>query len=82
MSDKRKARKDHQCTLCFKTIGAGETYIYRRITPWDHCDNDSFFDYKAHVECDNIWMENALDWDGCLPFDAVEWAEMIGAEEV
>lgn len=57
-------------------IQKGEVYEYVRVTPWDHQDNDDFFDYKAHVSCDEIWETVNHEVDGMLPRDAGEWEEM------
>lgn len=73
----RKARKDHICTLCFETIRAGGEYIYQRITPWDHSENEGFFNFKAHGGCYAMWDDVAQENDGMFPSDKGEWAEMI-----
>ena len=57
----RVARKPHYCTLCGELISAGEHYVYQRITPWDHPDNDGFFSYRAHEECDRFWHAEYAD---------------------
>jgi hypothetical protein len=72
----RKARKDHVCSLCFDAIRAGSEYFYQRVTPWDHSENDSFFNFKAHGGCYAIWDDIAQDNDGMLPSDKEEWDEM------
>ena len=71
-----KARKQHECTLCHRTILAGENYIRETITPWSHPDNESFGTYKAHGLCDAEWMGGlgeSLDW--IFPADKYEWRE-------
>jgi hypothetical protein len=79
-SVKRKAKKDHRCSLCALVIAAGDEYIYQRITPWDHAENDSFSDYKAHVDCDALWSDVGSDCDWMLPAGRQEWLESIGED--
>lgn len=75
----RVARKQHWCTLCGQSIEVGEHYIYQRITPWDHPDNDGFFSYRAHEECNRFWVaEFAYDADGIFPIgDEGEFREYM-----
>ena len=73
----RKARKDHQCTLCFKPILKGSSYLYQRIAPWYHENNEGFSDYKAHKDCDQIFNEVGQDFDYAFPEDKSCWAEMV-----
>ena len=71
-----KARKEHMCTLCHRTIAKGEQYIYQTITIWDHPDNDVFGVYKAHEACDKIWLDGVgYDMDWVFPVDKYEWLE-------
>jgi hypothetical protein len=72
----RKARKEHICTLCQKVIKAGKQYEYQRLTPWDHSENEYFFDYKAHISCDTTWHKVGCDYDWVFPAGKYEWAEM------
>lgn len=59
-----KARKDHKCTLCGGRITRGSGYVYQRVTPWDHPDNECFFDYKAHTSCNQVWANDVgPEWD-------------------
>lgn len=59
-----KARKDHKCTLCGGRIPKGSAYIYQKVTPWDHPDNEDFFAYKAHVSCNQVWAKDVgPEWD-------------------
>lgn len=76
--DIRKARKEHQCSLCFGKINPGDKYNYRRLTPWDHSENDCFFDYKAHLICNDTWngLGDYCDWE--LPMNREEWLELLG----
>jgi hypothetical protein len=84
MNDKRdelrKARKPHLCTLCGERIEAGEHYHYTRVTPWDHPDNEGYFDYRAHEDCDAFWSEEygvGVDWE--FPYGAArsDFAEQL-----
>lgn len=71
---KRIARKRHSCSLCHETIEPTSKYQYERITPWDHPDNESYFDYKAHLNCHKLWMEDGGEWfDWNFPLDGGEW---------
>lgn len=66
----RKARKDHICTLCALKIESGTEYVYQRITPWDHPENESYGDYKAHPECDKFWSSEygrKVDYEFAYP---------------
>jgi hypothetical protein len=73
----RKAVKDHTCSLCFLPIPKGETYKYETLTPWGHPDNDSFGEFKAHMDCEEKWQEIAWDCDWILPQDKYDWLELI-----
>jgi hypothetical protein len=74
----RKANRKHICSLCHQTIKINTKYIYKRITPWDHIDNESFFDYKAHESCDTMWMQRiGITVDYVLPLDKYEWDEYL-----
>ena len=75
-SIKRKARKEHRCTLCFEPIAKGTEYLYERVTPWLHPDNDGFSDYKVHKKCDKIFMKVGPDFDMFFPSDKSDWADM------
>ena len=44
----RKARKDHQCDTCGRTIKNGETYVYYK--GFDPCDG--LWEVKKHQSCD------------------------------
>lgn len=61
------ARKPHVCTLCDLTIPPGADYIYERITPWDHPDNERYFTFKAHRVCERAWRDADELNDGLLP---------------
>ena len=69
MSDpvRRRARKDHTCTLCGRVIRRGRRYVYEKITPWDHPDNDGYFTVKIHLGCNRAWYALADDWDYEIP---------------
>lgn len=71
----RKARKEHICTLCNFPIRMGERYEFRRITPWDHPDNDGFFSYHAHCQCDHAWNNIAPDWDYLFPVECSDFRD-------
>lgn len=73
----RKARKKHQCTLCFTSIPTGESYLYLRITPWMNPENESYSDYKAHQECHRKFMAVGDDYDWLFPLDVYEWRSMV-----
>lgn len=62
---KRKARKDHRCVLCGKTIERGAHYMTRRLPPKD----GGWDTYKAHIECDNYWYKVWMQWDEMWPGD-------------
>jgi hypothetical protein len=76
----RTARKRHKCTLCGEPITPGSTYIFERITPWDHSDNDSYFSYKAHHICNEVWLEVCDDYDCIFPDNAEEWKQELIAQ--
>jgi len=68
----RRARKEHRCTLCGETIARGDQHAYQRITPWGHPVNEDFFDYRAHRDCDRIWLAVAAEYDNELPAERDE----------
>ena len=51
--------------------------MYKKITPWEHIENESFDVYKAHIECDEIWKNVGADCDWLLPNDRYDWDEMV-----
>lgn len=59
----RVARKPHRCTHCNRTIRVGESYAFKRITPWDHPDNEAFFTYRAHERCEAYWNEIGYEYE-------------------
>ena len=73
----RTARKDHRCLLCEEIIPKGTKYGHQRITPWDHPDNECFFTYRAHTECDELWGKVGREWDWEFPDDPGLWKEML-----
>ena len=75
---KRKAKKEHTCTLCHKKIEAGTEYMYARVTPWDHSDNEHYSDYKTHIECDKAWLKVGSDYDYYFPDDGRQFLEDAG----
>lgn len=76
-----KARKEHRCDFCRKPIAAGEEYIRREITPWDHSDNETFFTHKSHVVCNDVWYKFGERYDWVYPEDGNEWAELVAEYE-
>lgn len=74
-----KARKEHQCTLCFNQIQKGEKYYFQRLTPWDHELNDGFSNYRAHDVCHTIWLEIGADCDWAFPPDKWVWGDITEA---
>lgn len=68
------ARKDHYCSLCGEVIPAKTKYAYKRITPWDHADNETFFTYKAHELCDEVWQKIGDRYAWLFPYGCEsEW---------
>lgn len=82
MSKNRKAIKDHECILCHQVIKKGTEYRHQRITPWDHPDNEFFFDFKAHKECEKLWHKYGDDVDWMFPCDSGEWDELLEPERM
>lgn len=68
------ARKHHRCQLCFEPIGPGTRYIYQRLTPWDHPDNEGFSTFRAHQECYRIWATVLCDR---MPGDKQDWLDLL-----
>lgn len=66
-TERRKARKEHRCTLCGEPIVSGTDYVYDRITPWDHEENDTFMNYRAHPLCHDLWIDIGDGWDWEFP---------------
>lgn len=73
-----KGRKTHRCTLCDLPILAGELSWSERLTPWDHPDNDSYGQFRAHQLCEEIWREMCQEYDGTFPDPCTWQAEEIG----
>lgn len=71
------AHKDHTCNLCGKPIPKGEEYVNRRITPWDHPDNEGFATFRTHVACDAVWRKVGAKQEWLFPIDPGEWAEVM-----
>lgn len=69
----RQALKKHKCVLCKQAIPKGEEYVRERMTPWKGRENEVFYTYKAHQECDRKWSLVAADLDFRLPTCAGEW---------
>lgn len=57
------ARKQHTCTLCGLPINPSTEYVYRRVIPWDHPENEGFATYRAHPRCDEVWSRVGMDYD-------------------
>jgi hypothetical protein len=76
------ARKDHRCDLCREIIHKGIDYHRSTIHPWDHPDNESYGELKAHHECLKIYQRVGADWDWTFPTDRAEWAEMVEEAKV
>ena len=70
----RHSQKIHTCTLCEEDIPANAMYMYARITPWDHPENECFMDYKTHLHCDELWKEYGGEFDWIFP-EPYEWRE-------
>lgn len=63
------ARKLWRCDLCGLAIPLGTEYYYRRLTPWDHPENERYSDYRAHIECNEFWSSGwGLDHDWEFPY--------------
>ncbi|HEX6971533.1 MAG TPA: hypothetical protein VF234_04890 [Limnochordia bacterium] len=59
------ARKAHTCTLCGERIPPRTPYYYERVRPWDHEENEGFFDLRAHERCHEFWRGGygeRMDW--------------------
>ena len=52
--------------------------MYARVTPWDHPDNESYSDYKTHIECDKAWLKVGRDYDYYFPDDGRQFLEDAG----
>ncbi len=62
------ARKQHKCDLCRREIVQGEDYFRQEVKPWDHEDNDCFFSFKAHRECEEVYSDQYReDHEGYIP---------------
>ena len=72
----RVARKRHVCTLCGLPIAPLTRYFYQRITPWDHPENETYFDFKAHPRCESVWQSVAHESDGILPEPTDFWDDL------
>lgn len=71
---KRTARKEHRCShLCGGVIEKGEVYWNEGCGPPDNSDNDTWFTWKAHLECRDAFYELAADCDGYFPDDPSMW---------
>ena len=67
-----KARKEHKCDLCRRTIPVGTKYVR-----FSGKDNEDFFDVKLHTECDKIVNEYCRDeceseWD---MWGVIDWLQ-------
>jgi hypothetical protein len=71
------ARKDHRCTFCRRKIYKGRQYSRATVAPWDHPDNDGFFEMKAHPICERIFYMVASDYDNLFPEGKQEFREMV-----
>jgi hypothetical protein len=71
------ARKDHRCCFCFKKIPKGTDYRRQSIRPWDHPDNERFFEAKGHHKCWAIFNMVGADWDWELPQGKCDFREMV-----
>lgn len=60
-SGTRKARKDHRCGECHRTIDPGETY---RFWSWVGGDCDGFLTAKMCAHCDAI-LDLGVSLSGC-----------------
>lgn len=60
-----KARKDYHCDLCHFLIRKDTLYHYQRVTPWEHPENESFGNYRAHNYCNALWSRigQESDWE-------------------
>ena len=77
--DRVRARKNHICSLCYKTIHKDEEYVRQRIAPWE-CISDMdprFWTFKAHLSCLAIWDEVKRLCDYMLPDGPMEWQETV-----
>ncbi len=74
-----KSRKQHSCTLCAHAIEKGVTYYNERLTPWSHAENECFFDFKAHLDCYQVWevIGKESDWIFQDPFDFREYKQEL-----
>jgi hypothetical protein len=72
------SRKTHVCTLCHEVIPKDRFYIYHKVTPWDHPDNETFGVYKAHKKCNELWVNGVGEMvDYSFPSDGNEWEELL-----
>lgn len=81
MADMTKARKDHKCCLCHQPIAKGSEYVRQELTPWSGNDNEVFWTYKAHADCDRIFKTVAQDFEWQIPYDDGEWRDIVEAYE-
>ena len=68
MYSRQKARKDHQCSYCKKTITDGEIYSYQR-----DLINKRFYVTKLCLVCDQIVTDSA---EGDVECDCIGWQEV------
>lgn len=61
-----KARKEHKCDLCRRTIPMGTKYVR-----FSGKFNGDYFDYKYHTECDTIINEY------CTTSGETEWNDWV-----
>jgi hypothetical protein len=71
---KRKARKEHTCSLCARTIDAGETYEYQRNIYDGH-----LYTWKECVHCDA--MRQLIDFSYWCDLDSGVGPDDVGAFE-
>jgi hypothetical protein len=71
------ARKDHRCCFCYKKISKGTDYRRETLRPWDHPDNEGFFEAKGHHRCWEIFDMVRRDFDNLLPDSRGEFREMV-----
>jgi len=53
-----KARKEHQCNICFQAIVSGERYHRMDLKPWYHHDNDGYYTFAFCRFCYATWNKH------------------------